>query len=170
MTTQEPSDFSRRDLLATGLASLAAITATTAVPLPAVAAVAADDAPVYYNPTDVQQAFDRIRFELEDPEGGVAYMQSCVDRRDYAALLEFTKTYDLELRKAKLSAAKKKFKMGGDRPTQLCNNVTFDLIGMNKACRPGQENIDLAQKYLTELKRDVAQFLALQSTILVESS
>ena len=162
MTTPESSLVSRRDALAIGLTSLVIASRPHS-------AVAADDAPVYYNPQDVQAAFDAIRYELEDPNGGIAYLQSSVDQQDFDALLEFTKTYDLELRKAKMSAAKKKFKMGGDVPTQLCNNVTFDLIGMNKSCRKGQENIDLTQKYLNELKQDVSKFLELQSTILIES-
>ena len=115
----QPSN-SRRDFLASaGLLSIATFTPQSAL--------AADEGPIYYDAVEVQKAFDVIRYELEDPNGGVAYMQSCVDKVDYAALLEFTKGYDLELRKAKMSQAKKKFKMGGELPTQLCNNVTFDF-------------------------------------------
>ena len=126
---------------------------------------AKDDEIVEYDPQEVKAAFDAIRYELENPKGGVQYMQQCIDKGDYAALLEFTKTYDLELRKAKMSQAKKKFKMAGDLPTRLCNNATFDLIGINKSCRKGQEDLKQAQKYLDELKQDVSQFLELQSDI-----
>lgn len=164
---QTDSHSSRRDVLATGFFTAAGVTMAFA---PQAAFAASDEEPVYYNPAEVQKAFDAIRYQLEDPDGGVAYLQACVDKVDYEALFEFTKTYDLEFRKAKMSLAKKKFKMGGDLPTQLCNNVTFDLIGMNKSCRKGQENIALTQKYLNELKTDVSKFLELKSTILVESS
>ena len=131
-----------------------------------------DEEPIYYDKAEVQKAFDDIRFELEDPAGGVATMQAAVDKEDFDALFEFTKEYDLEFRKAKMQTAKKKFKMnlastGGIDVQQILNNVTFDLIGMNKSCRKGQQNIELTRKYLAELKVDIQKFLDLQSTILL---
>jgi hypothetical protein len=152
---------SRRQLLL----SVCAVMASSATP-----ACAASEAPVYYDAGEVQRAFDAIRYELEDSKGGISYLQSCVDKADYESILEFTKTYDLEFRKAKMLGAKKKFKFGGDQATLLLNSVTFDLIGMNKSCRKGQEDIQLAQKYLDELKADVAKYLEFQSTILVQKS
>ena len=136
------------------------------VPLPALAAK--DEGPIYYNKADVTAAFDAIRFELEDPRGGIPYLQRQVDESNYEAILEFTKTYDLEFRKAKMLGAKKLFQFGGDKAQQLLNNVTFDLIGMNKACRKGQENLPLAQQYLDELKLDVSQYLEFETTILTQ--
>lgn len=131
-----------------------------------------DEEPIYYDKAEVQKAFDVIRFELEDPAGGVAILQELVDKEDFDALFEFTKEYDLEFRKAKMQTTKKKFKInlattGGIDVQQILNNVTFDLIGMNKSCRAGQQNIELTRKYLAELKVDIQKFLDLQSTILL---
>jgi hypothetical protein len=159
---------SRRQLLACASAVLTSSAAISTLALQP--AFAASDPPVYYDAGEVKQAFDAIRYELENSEGGISYLQSCVDKTDYDAIFEFTKTYDLEFRKAKMLGAKKKFKFGGDQATMLLNSVTFDLIGMNKACRKGQQDIQLAQKYLDELKADVAKYLNFQSTILVQQA
>lgn len=45
--------------------------------------------------------------------------------------------------------------------------MTFDLIGINRASRPGQEDKDEQLRYLQELKSDVEKFLELESTIVV---
>ncbi|CAB9521154.1 expressed unknown protein [Seminavis robusta] len=163
----EPISFSRRQWVST-VSSFSGISMLGML-VPPVAA-AAEEEPVYYDASEVEKAFAAIRFELEDPSGGIAFLQGCVDKTDYESILEFTKTYDLELRKAKMMAAKKKFKFGGEQAIQLLNNVTFDLIGMNKSCRKGQENIQLTQKYLSELKEDVAKYLEFQKTVLVAQS
>ena len=42
-------------------------------------------------------------------------------------------------------------------PQQICNNVTFDLIGMNKISREGKENIQQVNIYFNELKNDLQQ-------------
>jgi hypothetical protein len=166
--TPESVVLSRRQLLVR--ASSAVITSSVAGTTLAFPAAAASDGPVYYDAGEVKQAFDAIRYELEDSNGGIPYLQSCVDKIDYNSIFEFTKTYDLEFRKAKMLGAKKKFKFGGDEATMLLNSVTFDLIGMNKACRKGQEDIKTVQKYLDELKVDVNKYLEFQSTILVQRS
>ena len=160
--------LSRRHVLVRVCGAISFSLAPASATLPAFAS--ADEGPEYYDADEVQKAFDVIRYELEDSKGGISYLQSCVDKADFDSILEFTKMYDLEFRKAKMLAAKKKFKFGGDNATALLNSVTFDLIGMNKACRKGQEDIKLAQKYLDELKADVAQYLEFQSTILVQQS
>jgi len=164
--------FQRRRILSTlATAGTAVVSSLLVTPAqPALAKKADPDEIIIYNKDEVEQAFAAIRYELEDPKGGVALMQALVDAKDYPALLEFTKTYDLELRKAKCQQAKKKYKITSDKldVQQVLNNITFDLIGMNKACRPGQENMDVAQKYLTELKEDLGTFVSLQSTILVQ--
>ena len=120
--------------------------------------VAASPAHAKPPPIPVDKALEKVRFELNDPEGGVAYMQTCITNQDYNALLEFTKTYDQVLRKGAMGAAKKGLE--GDTTT-LANAVTFDLIGINRSSRPGQTSQEQAQKYLDELKRDVNAFLAL---------
>lgn len=118
----------------------------------------------------VTKAFDPIRYELQDPEGGVAYMQNRIDEKDWAGLLAFTKTYDQELRKARIGKAKKllQSKELKEKGTEFANAVTFDLIGINRSSRSGQESVDGANKYLQELRDDVSKFLALESTIETE--
>ena len=119
----------------------------------------------------VTECFDFIRFELENPEGGVAYMQDRIDKEDLAGLLEFSKSYDLEFRKRRFGAAKKLLqdKELKAKATEYANAVTFDLIGINRSCRKGQEDKESANKYLNELRDDIAKFLALENTIEVRS-
>jgi len=187
---------SRRDWLQRQSVAVATAFLTTSIGSPimtptspvfaATAAVAAatktDEPVILYDPVEVQKAFDGIRYELENPNGGVALLQTAVDRKDCDTILDFTKTYDLELRKAKMLTAKKKFKLTATNnnssnsadadtdPQQILNNVTFDLIGMNKSCRPGrqqqqQDNMQTTQTYLNELKDDIRKFLNLQTNI-----
>jgi hypothetical protein len=107
--------------------------------------------------------FDLIRFELYDPSGGVARMQQRVDDRDFEGLLEFTKGYDQVLRKQYMGKAKKTLpKELQEKATIACNSVTFDLIGINRCSRKGQESYDGALKYLNELKVDAEKFLVLE--------
>jgi len=49
----------------------------------------------------------------------------------------------------------------------MSNAVTFDLIGINRASRPGKENAEEQNRYLEELKKDVERFLELEKTIVV---
>ena len=107
----------------------------------------------------VDEALALVKYELTNEKGGVAFMQNCIDQKDFAALLEFTKTYDQNLRKTAMGSAKSALE--GDT-TSLTNSVTFDLIGINRSSRPGQENAAEAQRYLDELKSDVNTFLALK--------
>lgn len=118
---------------------------------------------------DVSAAFDIIRYEVSDPNGGVAYMQGRIDEGDFVGLIEFTKTYDLELRKKNMGKAKKllQSKDVKSKATEYANAVTFDLIGINRSSRNGQESTESANKYLQELRDDAAKFLELESTIQV---
>jgi hypothetical protein len=118
----------------------------------------------------VTAAFDAIRYELSDPKGGVAYMQQRIDAQDFAGLMEFTKGYDLEMRKARMGKAKKliQSKEIKEQATSYANAVTFDLIGMNRSSRKGQESVEGANKYLEELRSDVGKFLELEKTIQVQ--
>ena len=97
-------------------------------------------------------------------------MQGRIDKEDLEGLLEFSKTYDLEFRKRRFGGAKKlmKDKEIKAKGTEYANAVTFDLIGINRSCRKGQENVESANKYLQELRDDVAKFLALEKTIEVQ--
>ena len=123
----------------------------------------------YVPPTKetVVATFDPIRYELQNPNGGVATIQKRIDDQDWAGVMEFTKGYDLELRKARMGKAKKLLatKEDKEKATEYANAVTFDLIGINRNSRPGQENVEGANKYLQELREDVSKFLELESTI-----
>jgi hypothetical protein len=115
----------------------------------------------------VKQAFDEVRYELTDPNGGVTYLQQKADEKDFAALMEFTRTYDLEFRKLKMGKAKKllQSKELKEEATGYANGVTFDLIGINRNSRKGQETIDGVNKYIQELRDDGNKFINLESTI-----
>jgi hypothetical protein len=52
-----------------------------------------------------------------------------------------------------------------EKAVLLCNAVTFDLIGMNKASRTGQQNIENVKKYYQEMKDDVNSFLEMEALI-----
>ncbi|CAJ1945643.1 unnamed protein product [Cylindrotheca closterium] len=115
----------------------------------------------------VKQAYDAVRYELTDPNGGVAYLQKKADENDFAALMEFTQTYDLEFRKLKMGKAKKllQSKELKEEATGYANGVTFDLIGINRNSRKGQESVDGVKKYIQELREDGNKFINLESTI-----
>lgn len=115
----------------------------------------------------VRECFNIVRYEISDSQGGVAYMQERIDKEDFVGLLEFTRTYDLELRKLRMGKAKKLIqdKDVKARATEYANAVTFDLIGMNRSSRQGQENVDSANKYLQELRDDVTKFLNLEEAV-----
>jgi len=97
-------------------------------------------------------------------------MQKYVDAKDYESLLEFTKQYDQVLRKAAMGKAKKLLptKELKEIGTAACNAVTFDLIGINRASRKGQESQEQAQKYLDELRQDAQSLLKLESQAVFE--
>jgi len=165
---------SRRDFLRiTPPAVISCIAGLNILTSQSIPALAADTSADIKLPTKevVTECFDFIRFELENPEGGVAYMQARIDKEDLAGLLEFSKTYDLEFRKRRFGNVKKLLqdKKVKSKATEYANAVTFDLIGINRSCRKGQENIDSANKYLQELRDDVTMFLTLEKTIEVET-
>jgi hypothetical protein len=115
----------------------------------------------------VAASFQAVRDELEAPNGGIKSLEDLVAKEDFAGLMDFTKGYDLEFRKAKMGKARKFItsKEGKDRAVLLCNAVTFDLIGMNKGSREGQKDIQQVKKYFEELKKDIASFLELEKGI-----
>lgn len=117
----------------------------------------------------VASAFGAVRYELESPEGGVATLTALVEAEDYTAVMDFTRDYDLEFRKAKMGRARKLLTdvTLKDDAVLKCNAVTFDLIGINRNSRKGQENREEAFKYVMELKNDIAKFLDLENTIVI---
>ena len=112
--------------------------------------------------------FDAIRDELEGKgTGGLAFMQTRLERGEYAELLEFTKQWDLDFRKAVLGKARKAMPKGPDRDRAVlvANAVTFDLIGINKAIRAtGKEDAAEAKRWFNTLVDDIQDFATLQPT------
>lgn len=113
----------------------------------------------------VRASFQAVRDELNN--GGIDDLASLVKSENYEEIMEFTKNYDLEFRKAKMGKARKFLtsKEDKEKGVLLCNAVTFDLIGMNKGSRPGQRNIEQIRKYYAELKTDIQSFLDLEQNI-----
>jgi hypothetical protein len=146
-----------RTLVATTV-MVAAATCTSSAPVSAAAATT-DSA----DSVGTNTAWSDLRREVLSDTGGVAYLTSCVARADFAALLEYTKTYETKLRKGYLTPAKKQLpKEQQDTATLLINAATFDLIGINRSARPGQESLETATKYVQMLSDDLARFLALE--------
>jgi len=165
---------SRRDFLSiTPAAVISCIAGLNILTTQSTPALAADTSAEIELPTKevVTECFDFIRFELENPEGGVAYMQERIDREDLVGLLEFSRSYDLEFRKRRFGNAKKLMqdKEIKSKATAYANACTFDLIGINRSCRKGQESVESANKYLQELRDDVSKFLTLEKTIEVKT-
>ncbi|KAJ1460894.1 hypothetical protein M885DRAFT_559042 [Pelagophyceae sp. CCMP2097] len=112
--------------------------------------------------------FDAVREEAAGRGlGGISRMAADLETNDFRDLNAFTKTYDLDFRKAKMGAAKKKLPKGPQQGEAqlLMNGVTFDLIGLNKAVRvEGKEDKQEATKWFGQLKVDVDDFLKLEPT------
>ena len=89
----------------------------------------------------IAKSFQDVRDGLEN--GGIVELGEKIEKEDFDGIMEFTKEYDLEFRKAKMGKARKFItsKEDKEKAVLLCNAVTFDLIGINKGSRPGQQNI-----------------------------
>ena len=113
----------------------------------------------------VRESFQAVKYELNN--GGISDLAAIIEKEDYDEIMELTKNYDLEFRKAKMGKARKFLtsKEDKEKAVMLCNAVTFDLIGMNKGSRAGQRNIEQVKKYYGELKVDVQSFLDLEQNI-----
>lgn len=117
----------------------------------------------------VANAFQAIRSELSSPTGLISTLTNLINNNSYPEIMQYTKESDAYFRKAKLGKARKLLTDGalkGDA-ILMSNAVTFDLIGINRASRPGQENREEQMKYLEELRKDIERFLELESTIVV---
>ena len=114
---------------------------------------------------NIEKYFNDVRYELEDPEGGIPRIENALANRDWGFIKEFTKGYDLDLRKKKMGYARKMMtdsKMK-DEALTLRNGVTFDLIAVNKAARVQDANA--CQEALQILKDDVKKFLAMKEFV-----
>lgn len=163
----------RRNFLeqSTTIATIAigtSISSSLASPLPAYA----KEPPPPITQEAVTEAFDAIRYELTNPLGVVGTLTNLInDGNSYEEVMQYTKESDAYFRRAKIGKARKlltdkEIKSGSS--IQLSNAVTFDLIGINRASRPGQEDKDVQLKYLDDLKKDIEQFLELEKTIVIE--
>eukprot|EP00984_Skeletonema_dohrnii_P024788 scaffold13923_cov78-Skeletonema_dohrnii-CCMP3373.AAC.4 len=149
--------------------SIATITATSAI-IFSTQPAAAKEAPIEITPQIVQEAFDAIRNELTSSSGVVATLSNLIDNGSFEEILQYTKESDAYFRRAKLGKARK---MLTDKDLKgeavlMSNAVTFDLIGINRASRPGKENREDQLRYLEELKKDIAKFLELEKTIVFD--
>jgi hypothetical protein len=109
-------------------------------------------------PMSVQETVEAVQFELQDARGSVGRLQAALDAADFAQLQEMTKTMDQSLRKKVVGQAKYYWE-DKNAGTQLSNNVTFDLIGINRNARPGQESAEGVMQYLQDLRNDLQQIL-----------
>ena len=117
----------------------------------------------------VTDAFDAIRYELNEPKGVVSTLSTLIDGGSFEEILQYTKESDAYFRKAKMGRARKLLTdkdLKGDA-VSMSNAVTFDLIGINRSSRPGKENREEQLKYLGELKMDIEKFLELEKTIVI---
>lgn len=153
-------DASRRDVLVNTATIVGGLGAFLPRPV-----LAKEELPI--TEENIKQYFGEVRYELEDPAGGVARIENALDKLDWADIKEFSKGYDLELRKKKMGYARKMMteKKMKDEALALRNNVTFDLIGINKAARVQDE--DNCREALRLLKEDVNKFLAMQELVQV---
>lgn len=118
---------------------------------------------------NVKKAFDDLRYELNGADGGVAQMQRCIDTADWEGLMDITKSYDQKLRKGRVGRVKGFLSDKEKSITTLqANAITFDLIGMNKNARPGQENPEKASRYLDELRTDLQVIIDKEKYVVLE--
>ena len=154
------------DTMTTAALSITAAAVTNiATPQPAYAKET-----IEITPQTVTAAFDAIRSELTSPTGVVTTLSNLIDTGSFEDILQYTKESDAYFRKAKMGKARKLLtdKDVKSNATLICNAVTFDLIGINRASRPGKENREDQLRYLDELRKDVEKFLELESTIVFE--
>lgn len=107
--------------------------------------------------SEIDEAFDNVRDEARK---GVQFLREKLDQNEFRDVFEFTQTYDIVLRKVKMGKARKL--IDDKTATEKANAITWDLIGVNRNVRPGQENRAEAVKYVDELERDIQTFLELR--------
>lgn len=109
---------------------------------------------------DAHQAFESLRFELYDFNGGVSVMQRMIDTGDYEGLRRMTQTYDTELRQGKILQAAAFLPKQERFLTNLsANAITFDVLGIGRSCMAGKEMPNEANRYLSELRADLSSIV-----------
>jgi hypothetical protein len=180
VSSPAPADpiLTRRQVGGWSAGLLSAALATTVLN-PVEPAVAKEELPPPPTAAEIQQSLQTIRDELTSPDG-IPYIQKLIETEDFKTLMAFTPTYDLGMRKLKMGKAakvmgsvyateaeKEQKKAFATTCTLAKNAVTFDLIGINRASRPGQEDKEKALKYLQELKDDMQKFMDLEKTLVL---
>lgn len=167
-TTTTRRSFFERSIAASTIATTASTALAVATMVSPVQAFAKENPPVVITKQSVKDAFDAIRYELRSPDGVVSTLSRLINSGSYEEVMQYTKESDAYFRKAKLGKARKLLtddKLRGGDSIAMSNAVTFDLIGINRASRPGKENKDEQMKYLDELRNDIEKFLELEGTI-----
>ena len=165
-------DATRRNFIDQTIStSITAATSIILFPAAAQPALAKGAEAPEITPQTVKEAFDAIRNELTSSTGVVATLSNLIDNGSFEDILQYTKESDAYFRKAKLGKAcklltDKDLKKG--EAVFMSNAVTFDLIGINRASRPGKESREDQLRYLEELKKDIEKFLELEKTIVFE--
>ena len=97
-------EATRRNILEQFLPSIVTTTCLLpfSTPLPAVAAEKEA-----ITAQTVKEAFDAVRYELNDPSGVVATLQKLIDSSKYEDILQYTKESDAYFRKGKMGRARK---------------------------------------------------------------
>ena len=160
--------FFERSIAASTIATTASTALAVATMVSPLRAFAKETPPVVITKQSVKDAFDAIRYELQSPDGVVSTLSKLINSGSYEEVMQYTKESDAYFRKAKLGKARKLLtddKLRGGDSIAMSNAVTFDLIGINRASRPGKENKVEQMKYLDELRNDIEKFLELEGTI-----
>jgi hypothetical protein len=114
-------------------------------------------------PRSVDECVAALQREIApDGDGSVARLRAAVAVGDFAEIQAMTKGMDQSLRKQVVGQAKYYWsddQLAPGMATQLSNNITFDLIGMNRNSRAGQEHAAGVQQYLDDLRTDLKAIL-----------
>lgn len=168
-TTISLNAMSRRNFMEQLPLVPTSIIAIAAASSPLIANAKEEPAPITQQ--TVTEAFDAIRYELSNPSGVVTKLTKLInDGNSFEEIMQFTKESDAYFRRAKVGKARKLLtdKELKSSSIQLSNAITFDLIGINRASRPGQQSKEEQLKYLDELKKDIESVLELEKTIVIE--
>ena len=157
---------SRRNFIEQTIAAAATTSVLISSPLPA---FAKEKEELIITKETVTAAFDAIRFELNDSTGVVSKLANLIENGSFEDIIEYTREQDAYFRKAKIGKARKLLMDKDMKGASLqdSNAVTWDLIGINRASRPGKENKEEQLKYWEELKKDIAKFLEYESAIVI---
>mmetsp|Transcript_5892 Transcript_5892/g.12788 ORF Transcript_5892/g.12788 Transcript_5892/m.12788 type:complete len:209 (-) Transcript_5892:382-1008(-) len=166
VTSTALSATSRRNFLTTTstiATATATILSTTTTP------AYAKEAPPPITRELVTSTFDAIRLDLTSPDGVYSTLTNLINDGKFEDVMQYTKESDAYFRRGKIGKARKLLtdKDLKGEAIQMSNAVTFDLIGINRASRPGKENKEEQLRYLGVLKTDVERILELEATIQV---